>query len=197
MQGLDEAGERDENMRVENHPEGGNPMSLTTFPKEDPHGEHELTARNMAKRDKLKVASRRLHMHHLPRNGAYDAVTHYHVLDALMRVKPGQTFRSRELIADELRPNVPISWDATTVGRVINDISEALQDAYGFKVISPNRRFDGLWFDVSGHPEARAALQRLLEDLAKLSEEELSKERDGVYAKRLLSPMAKCPSVSL
>ena len=136
-------------------------------------------------------------MHHLPRNGAYDAVTHYHVLDALMRVKPGQTFRSRELIADELRPNVPISWDATTVGRVINDMGQALQDAYDMKIISPNRRFDGLWFDVSGKDVARVAMERLLEDLAILAEAELAEEAKGKFAKRLSSPMERCPSVSL
>jgi hypothetical protein len=167
---------------------------LKTFPINDRHGQKTLGGTQVPKREILRLGHRSAKMHHRPRNGAYDAVTHYHVLDGLMRVVPGQTFRTRELIGDLTEE---ISWDAATVGRVINDIAETLFDAYDFKVIAQNRRFDGMWFDVSGHPEARAAMKRLLEDLASLSEAQLEEEAKGKFAKRISSPMEHCPSVML
>lgn len=167
---------------------------LNTFPAQDRHGQKTLGGTQVSRREALRLVSRSNQLHHRPRNGAYDAVSHYHVLDALMRVTPGQSFRTRDLLGQLTNK---ISWDAATVGRIINDIAESLADAYGFTVIGQNRRFDGMWFDMSGHPEARVALRRLLEDLALIAETELEDEAKGIFAKRLRSPMERCPSVRL
>lgn len=195
MQGLDESGERDENILVPSHPEGGQ-MIQTWDRKEDPHGKQQLGHGVATKKEHWKIARRRATFLHKPRNGAYDTVTYYHVAEGLMRVRNGEVFRTRNFITDILS-EIPMSWDAATVGRVINDISESLQDAYGFKIVAANRRFDGTWFDVTPDIQGRVALERLVEDLAKLVEAELAEEEHGKFAKRMASPLLKCPSVSL
>ena len=143
-----------------------------------------------------KIRSNRKTMYHRSRNGVYDPVTYYHLLDRLLDVRPGTIFRSVEF-ARELNYRIPdISWDPVTVGRIITDIAETLSEANGYIAIGANRRFDGMIFDVSGHPDARAAMENLLDDLEKVALKELEDERDNKpMPKRLRSPLSFCPSV--
>lgn len=144
-----------------------------------------------------KIQGARKRLFHQTRNGVNDPVTFFHVLDTLMDTRPGQVWRTNHFMK-YLRERVPsISWDPVTVGRVLNDMAESLSDAYGFKAIGTTRRFDGIWYDVSSEPEARAALERLLEDLLILSEQELEQEHAGKVLSRQSSPMGSCPSLAL
>lgn len=142
-----------------------------------------------------KVATYDRRFVHRPKNGVYDPISYYHVLDILMRVQPGQEFRATEFLQTLRTQKDQMSWDAVSVGRILNDIAESTFEAHGFTVLHATRRWDGLTFDVSGHPLARKALFNLLEDLVKLCEETVQKELLGIIEKRLNSPLMQCPSV--
>lgn len=173
------------------------PPMLQTFTASDPHGRKTNGGTETPKRTRQRIVHRRLNLHHKVRNGAYDTLTYYHVLETVMRVVPGQVFRTRDLV-NLLKQEVSrMSWDTATVGRVLSDISEALNEVYGFKVIATHRRFDGMWFDTSSAPAGRAAMERLLEDLAVLAETVLNQEDEGIFAKRLHSPLENCPSLKV
>jgi hypothetical protein len=147
--------------------------------------------------DVRRLKSARKNLRHLTRNGVYDPITHFHVLDNLLDIAGGDSFRTRDLLP-YLRVRAPnLVWDAVTVGRVITDMAEALHDALGYKAIGVTRRFDGMWFDMSGNTEARFAMEHLLEDLRRLSVEEMQQEAEGHFPKRMSSPMERCPTVML
>ena len=170
---------------------------LKTFDRTDPHGTRKFTPVAMPRRERERLTRRRLHMFHKQKNGAYDSVTYYHVLEMLMHIEPGEVFRTKEFIKVLGGEVTGILWDAVTVGRIISDIAEALNEAYGFTIIGSNRRYDGMWFDVTAIDKGRIGMERLLEDLAKVAEAELKDEDRGVFIKRYQSPLEKCPSVIL
>ena len=144
-----------------------------------------------------RIRSARKNLVHITKNGAYDPLTYFHVLDMLLDILPGETFRTRDLLPMLGERQKAFAWDAVTVGRVVSDMAETLSDSLGYKAIATNRRFDGLWFDISVHEEARAAMERLLEDLEILAREEIEQEVLGKPSKRLASPLERCPSVAL
>jgi hypothetical protein len=132
---------------------------------------------------------------HKTKNGIYDPVTYYHLLDFLMQIDPGQDFRTNDLMT-ELRATKPqLVWDATTVGRVLTDLAESLYDTNDRAVIGFVKRWNGMTYDMSGHPENRIILHRLHEDLFLLAKEAIQNEAAGVFEKRINSPLNKCPSM--
>lgn len=166
------------------------------------YGESDLHGRShtpalISQRQERRIKGARKNLFHRSRNGVLDPITFYHVLDTLLDVLPGQVFRTPHLI-EELNKRVPmISWDSVTVGRVINDLAESVNEAAGGKAIAVSRHYDGLWYDISPDPELRTLMEKLLEDLLLLSEKELQEEARGIVQKRIQSPMEFCPSVKL
>lgn len=132
---------------------------------------------------------------HRAKNGVYDPISYYHVLDEIMQLTPYQDFRTVDLIyrLDETKPQ--LIWDAVSVGRILTDIVENLHDAYDAWPIAMGRRWNGMTYAVSGLPESRVMLHRLHDDLYALCEETLKEESRGVFTKRTASPLNRCPSV--
>lgn len=155
----------------------------------------EMTKQVTARRAR-EAASLHAGLYHLSKNGVYDPITYYHVMDVICRIDSGIEFRSGELVALLHQAKPDIWWDTTTVGRVVTDIAEVLNEAYGWTPIGYVRRWNGMTYDIIADPKARVALYRLLEDLKVLAREVLAEERKGIFTPRLNSPLNKCPSVS-
>lgn len=136
----------------------------------------------------------RAEFYHRPKNGIYDPVTFYHILDAVLEMEPARFFRTGEFIETELQ-NHMMAWDSTTVGRVLTDMAESLHDANATWPIIAARRWNGMTYAVSRDLEDRAALENLLEDLGQLCEALIAEEKEGITPRRLESPLYSCNSV--
>jgi len=133
---------------------------------------------------------------HRTKNGVYDPITYFHVLDGLMDIVPGHTFQTREFVEYLTHSRPQLVWDPTTVGRVINDIGETLAETNASRAISMKRSWDGMRYSIDDSPETRAALVHLRKDLYDLSAELIEAEKAGTPPKRLNSPLLQCPSVA-
>lgn len=133
---------------------------------------------------------------HRPKNGIYDPITYYHVVDYLANVRRDVAFRSSHLVA-ALRIHKPqFVWDATTVGRIMNDLAETLNEVYDpVQVIRVQQTFDGRIYVVSAHTIAHVALVRLVKDLRDNARKVVAAELAGTAVKRVQSPLNNCPSV--
>lgn len=132
---------------------------------------------------------------HRTKNGVYDPLTHYHLLDTLMQITPGIEFRTSDLLAILKTEKPQLVWDSTTVGRVLTDLAENLFEAYGTKPIDFVRRWNGMCYSVREAREHRLMLHRLLDDLYSVCEETLAEELRGEAPKRTRSPLERCPSL--
>lgn len=142
-----------------------------------------------------RASHRDIALYHRQRNGVYDAVTYYHLMDVLCRLDAGQDFRTMEIMEILRRTKTPIVWDSTTVGRVLADIVESLNDANGFTVISATRRWNGVIYAINGAPEARHAMVDLITDLEAVAVDVLAREEYGEVVKRTDSPLLACTSI--
>jgi hypothetical protein len=140
-------------------------------------------------------ASQEMTIAHRPRNGINDPVTFYHIIDALLQVQPGVLFRTVDLMKFLNEYKTQLSWDATTVGRVVTDIALSLHESYGRKPIDYVRRWNGMTYMVQEHPEFRVMVTRLWEDMAKVALEWVEAEGNGEQPQRLHSPLTSCPSM--
>jgi hypothetical protein len=132
---------------------------------------------------------------HRTKNGVYDPITYYHLLDFLMQVDPGQDFRTSDIMLLLPAAKPQLIWDGTTVGRVLTDLAETLYEANERAVIGFVKRWNGMTYDMSGHPENRIILHRLHEDLFVLAKRVVEQEANGVFEKRIDSPLNRCPSI--
>lgn len=148
-------------------------------------------------RRQREIISHRNRFIHKMKNGIYDPMTFYHVLDALLDLLPDQFFRTADLIEYLNASRPQIVWDSTTVGRVVTDMAESLSEANRSKPIEWARRWNGQNYQVSSRPEDRKAMENLLDDLAILCEAEVEGEQGGAFVKRVQTPMSACPSVVL
>lgn len=129
------------------------------------------------------------------KNGVYDPLTFYHVLDVLLQLDTGETFRTGDLVKILREAKPQFLWDQTTVGRVLNDIADTVNEVHGGVILGVVRRWDGMNYYLPAEPVSRAALLDLLEDLAILSERWVEHAHTRAPEKRLNSPMNYCPSV--
>lgn len=157
-------------------------------------GRTEITGQTVATRNLRRYKHNRKALFHRVKNGIYDPITFYHIVDALMQLKAWTPFRANEFVATlGLRaPN--IVWDSVSVGRILNDISESF-DAQDKRVIRRIKRWNGVTYEVSDHLNHRAALFDLLEDLEDLSKREMNTEAQTGRSKRVESPLLHCPSL--
>lgn len=160
-----------------------------------PHRKDEFPSLYTARKTQI-LRARRKELVHRPKNGIYDPITFFHVLDCLLEMKPGTLFTTREFVDGELRGHSQaLAWDTVTVGRVIADMAESLHEANGTHPIEAVRRWNGMLYGVSKELEDRIAMENLLDDLATLSEEVTRLESESLPVTRGHSPMNDCPSV--
>lgn len=126
------------------------------------------------------------------KNGVHDSVTFYHLIDALLQVKGWSPFTAGEMTTflNHRQPN--IIWDSVTVGRVLADIAEST-DVVNPLILRRNRRWNGMTYEVSDHPENRKVLLELLEDMRDVAEQDLAKEQLEGFQPRTESPMLRVP----
>ena len=170
---------------------------VSVFPAENPYGKLTLSGmKTLASERRLRrIAHGRKEFYHRTKNGVYDPLTYFHVLDGLLEIIPGTLFKT-DVFVNFLRDTRPqLVWDVVTVGRVINDMAESLQEVNGRAAITSTRRWDGYHYAISEMPEDRTALIHLLDDLYKLCESLLEAEAEGRPPKRLNSPLQNCASV--
>lgn len=135
-------------------------------------------------------------LRHPVRNGVYDPVTFYHVVEVLLSLAPAQPFTSTQLVRWLNDERDFMSWDATSVGRILNDIHDNLVDTLGSEdAFVAYRDWSNSYYETTNNPKGRAALLRLADDLARLSEAIVVQEKNGEIPKRLRSPMSDCPSI--
>lgn len=145
---------------------------------------HKITERRLRQLEK-----RRKSVIHRPKNGIHDPITFYQLLDAILNIKIGQQFTSKQL-ADWLNEHRPqITWDAVTVGRVLNDICDSLEEVNGAAQagIVSMRDWSGRYWATTDSTEGRIALLNLLDDLYAVVQE--------AKTQRLESPLNRCASI--
>lgn len=172
---------------------------VRTFDTEDPFGRRSIPGMRdaMTERRMRRVAHGRKNFYHLARNGVYDPITYYHIVDVLLNIPATDTFRTADLLKLLRDEKDMIVWDATTVGRVVTDIAESIFEKNGKKSVEWVRRWNGMLYAVDGDLESRTALVHLLEDLHHLVENLIDQERAGNFPKRTQSPLLSCPSLAV
>lgn len=170
---------------------------LATYTDKDPYGRNSITGmKTFATERRLRRSGHgQRFFFHRTKNGVYDPLTYWHVLDTLLELHPDEFFRTVEFVAvlEDTRPQ--LVWDPTTVGRVLNDLAESLQEAEGEPVIKASRRWNGMIYMTPGKALLRGTMFALLDDLYKLCEALMEAEATGKPPKRLNSPMLLCPTV--
>lgn len=136
--------------------------------------------------------------YHRAKNGVYDPLSYYHVVDALLKLAPDEEFRTSNVVAFLADKKPQMIWDRTTVGRILADICETLNDLDGGNQtpIIANKRWNGMNYEVSRHPGRRLSLHRLLDDLWAMSKEVIDEEGRGQFRKRTESPLLTAPSTA-
>lgn len=142
-----------------------------------------------------RLAHGRKEFFHRTKNGVYDPITYFHVVDGLLNFDQ-QPFHTRDFVAYLRQTRLQLVWDVTSVGRILNDIAEQLEEANGAKYFTATRRYDGTIYAVQETLEAKAAIWALLEDLYILSENMVKLEVEGQMPPRLNSPLNQCPSLN-
>jgi hypothetical protein len=136
---------------------------------------------------------------HRVKNGFQDPFSFWHVVHALLNIRPDEEFGAKQL-ADFLNKNYPaFIWDAVTVGRILNDIIESVEMVNGMALdMQPliyRRTSYGNFYQTTNQTPANAVLRNLLDDLELLCDKLVTQEQQGITPLRLGSPLMACPSV--
>ena len=171
---------------------------LSVFPADNQWGRRTTPgARELASERRLrKVATSRLHNFHRAKNGIYDPMTFVHVVEALLDTVPGSLWKTADFVEYLRETRDQLTWDPQTVGRVLADIAESLNDANAAKMLNQTRRWDGMYYDINTDLETKAALVHLLDDLMVVCARLREVEAKGKAPARKTSPLRECPSVS-
>lgn len=145
-----------------------------------------------------RISAARNSFDHRARNGVHDPLTYFHIIDTLLNIAPGTRFTAAQL-AERLNTTRPTFWwDAVTVGRTLGDLIDT------FAEVNPGDDFQPLiaWrfpsarrYELTGRPQAHAALLNLFEDLIGIGRAVLDAEAKGEPPRRMTSPLAACASV--
>jgi hypothetical protein len=171
---------------------------METYSEEHQYGRSVITgmALHLSARRQRNLTHGRKAYFHRTRNGVNDPMTYYHVLDALMQVSTNEVFRTADFMPFLSETHELLVWDATTVGRVINDIADQYREVNGREAIQVLRRWNGKSYRMSSVLEDRVGLLHLLEDLSAVCEALIEAERTGQKAPRAESPLMDCPSLA-
>ncbi|MEA2723033.1 MAG: hypothetical protein QOH59_804 [Gemmatimonadales bacterium] len=145
-----------------------------------------------------KWASARNSFYHQVKNGIFDPLTMFHLVEELANTQPNEFFTAAELAEHLNRTKLMLRWDAVTVGRILNDLIESWREANPDRVAQPLvelRRSTGREYMTTSYPYAREVLLRLIDDLVVLGRAEKDREGKGEPSPRLTSPLASCRSL--
>lgn len=168
----------------------------------DPYGRTAIveTRGLLAERRLRKWASARNSLFYRAKNGIYDPITYFHLVEELASLQMNEHFTAGDL-TDWLNEHKPVLfWDSVVVGRILNDLIDNFAEAnpgQRFQPIVSTRFWNGRHYFLTGFPEARAALFNLIDDLAILGQRTMEEQGRGEYAPRTASPLLACPSLNL
>ena len=97
----------------------------------DPYGKAVIEGRTglFTERRIRKLRQRNKNLVRVPKNGLYDPMCYYHLMDILCQTRHFEEFDAKEL-TEILNKHKPMfRWDVRTVGRIISDIWESLEMA--------------------------------------------------------------------
>jgi len=131
-------------------------------------------------------------------NRLNDPLTYFLIVRWLLQIQPWEPFNSKSLAHALNQYETAFSWDAVTVGRILNDLIESAEmanEGEEFQPIRVTRRSTGHRYETSHHPAARAVLANLLDDLVMLGNRAVEDDRAGIEWNRQNSILARCPSL--
>lgn len=130
-------------------------------------------------------------------NGCYDPMTYLYILDAISNIDPDIELRSARLVEFLASKPYRLSWDSTTVGKVLSDLCDAFEDVLGKKMglLERGRDWKGTFYRIHRSPDIAKVVLGLREDLYKATEAEMEARKAGNRPLALASPLLECPSV--
>ena len=129
-------------------------------------------------------------------NGCYDPMTYMFILDTIMNIDPDIELRASKLVIYlESRP-YRLSWDSTTVGKVVSDLCDAFVDVLGEKMglLERGRDWKGTFYRVHRNQATARVAQGIREDLYRLVIVEMEARSMGKKPLALASPLLECPA---
>jgi hypothetical protein len=129
-------------------------------------------------------------------NGCYDPMTYMFILDSVMNIDPDIELRSGKLVEYLAKRPYHMSWDSTTVGKVLSDLCDTFEDVLGAKcgLLERGKDYKGTFYRIHRNPTTAALAIRLREDLYKATEAEMAARATGNRPQALASPLLECPA---
>lgn len=173
-------------------PFGGQEMisTLTT-----PYMKDELPGVLGGRREARWVAARN-YRYTIP-NGTHDPMTYMLVLDLLLNIEHGIELRAAAVMDHLNSSRNGISWDSVTVGKVISDLCDAFETAIGAKsgLLERGRDWRGAFYVFHDNPTTARVGWALLDDLMRLTEDEMVLRRQNRKTDFIGGPLLECASV--
>jgi len=135
--------------------------------------------------------------HYPTPNGQQDPLTYMLVLDLLMNMDPSGELRASEAVKWLTLHRNSFTWDAVTVGKVISDLCDEIEDVVGKGngLIERGRDWKGTFYVFHRSFRSTPLVWALRDDLWRLAEHEVSERRAGRKTDFMGSPLQECPSV--
>jgi hypothetical protein len=170
---------------------------IDLLPESDVFGRSSITGtRELLGERRLRRWSRaRHHLFHRAKNGVHDPITYFHLVEELGNIRPWQPFTSGDLAKHLNDARDQLVWDPVVVGRVLNDLIDAWQEANPGERFQPlvcQRSWSGREYSMTDYPEARAALASTVDDLADKGTEFVAAHAED-HVPRLESPLIDLP----
>ncbi len=174
---------------------------IQTFDLENPYGRASIPdlATSVTNSRLRRWTKSRNNLFHRPKNGIYDPVTMFHLVDALVNIRGWQPFTAATFVGYLNQHKPMLCWDAVTVGRILGDLVESWNDAHShvlFRPLVPQRLSRGREYQLTNYVEGRRVMFDLLDDLARLADDAIALELVGKPASRSSSPLGSCPSLT-
>lgn len=155
---------------------------ITLRTSDDPYGKlvHEGRAGLFTERRLRAIRRNNKNFYRRPKNGLYDPMTYYHVVDILCQLPYHDDFDATSLTEILNMHKKQFEWDSRTVGRILSDLHESLQFASppGQEPIRKVNHSRHIWYTIQRFPHTAVMLVDTLMDLAVLVE---SKEHRYSY----------------
>jgi len=129
-------------------------------------------------------------------NGCYDPMTYLYILDTVMNIDPDIELRASRLVEYLKTRPYRMTWDSTTVGKVLSDLCDTFEDVLGAKMglLERGRDWKGAFYRLHRNNSTAGLAIALREDLYKATEAEMAARAAGNKPLALASPLLECPS---
>ena len=130
-------------------------------------------------------------------NGYFDPLTVFNVLFEVMALDSSLILRASAM-TEWLQAHSPrFAWDPVTVGKVLSDLCDNFEDRLGAKcgILERGRDWKGNFYYIHRDAETAELAHRVLDDLQRLVEDEMSKRVLCQKVLRDISPLVECPSL--